>query len=398
MKFLFVCCLLSLLFIRLPAKIQVEEDLSSLENNIDFKNEDIDQFLLDTIESSEFKKTPILKARERRLSDHRDILSRKQEFKSQRNRRMYNRPQSYTKMTKNVGNVYSGNQMIRERRLANKTRKRNKSSRRKHVRLNGDEFGCQKESQWKMVQGKWKWVPANCHEMGFAGHGKKMRESTGGSSSLSAKKIHSPYSHSEDFEDTPFSRENPGLLKAGWNAQALGHPLSPLEDATNPIDITYENISPMQQNKKEKFKYKDGPILIDTDLLKLRHDVVRFKNQNRHIQLIHSDQHIVEKLWKSLHVNFSRLKVQIKEARKYNGVILRTNQQNNLRNIRNQLRTSSLEMEDKIYRQNNRVYKDLNSRAKTFENSTLTNSTFYYETTKERSSSYTDPHPLDMFY
>jgi hypothetical protein len=118
----------------------------------------------------------------------------------------------------------------------------------------------------------------------------------------------------------------------------------------------------------------------------------------RHIQLIHSDQHLVDRLWKHLHVNLARFRNQARRARRYNGVILRQNMQNRLRNDRNMLRRSSLRMEDQIYRENARLFRQLNQQARRFENVTRTNTTVFFDTAKDRASSFDAPAARDIFY
>lgn len=141
-----------------------------------------------------------------------------------------------------------------------------------------------------------------------------------------------------------------------------------------------------------------APLTINPPFHTLRHDMVRFRNQVRHIQLVHSDQGIVDRLWRHLHVNLARFANESRRARRYNGLVLRRNQQNRLRNDRNQLRRSSLRMEDRIYRENARLYRRLNSQARLFENSTLTNTTVFYDTSKERTSNFVKPDSKDIFY
>lgn len=141
-----------------------------------------------------------------------------------------------------------------------------------------------------------------------------------------------------------------------------------------------------------------GPTRINPTFHDMRHDVVRFRNQVRHIQLIHSDQRLVEHLWQHLHVNLMRFRNQARRARRYNGIILRTNLLNRLRNERNMLRVSSLRMEDHIYRENRRMFRQVNRSARLFENATITNTTLFYDSQPERTSDFINPNLIDIFY
>ena len=141
-----------------------------------------------------------------------------------------------------------------------------------------------------------------------------------------------------------------------------------------------------------------GPTRIFRSFHNMRHDVVRFRNQVRHIQLIHSDQRLVEHLWQHLHVNLMRFRNQAKRARRYNGIILRTNLLNRLRNERNMLRVSSLRMEDHIYQENRKMFRQVNRKARLFENATITNTTMFYDSQPERTSNFINPNLIDIFY
>lgn len=130
----------------------------------------------------------------------------------------------------------------------------------------------------------------------------------------------------------------------------------------------------------------------------IRHDIARFRNHIRHIQLVHSDQRLVDRLWRQLTIGMARFRIHNRRARRYNGIILRHNLQNHLRNQRNMIRRSSLLMEDRIYRQNRRMFRQINRRARTFENRTITNTTIFYDRASTRASDYFKQDPRDIFY
>lgn len=141
-----------------------------------------------------------------------------------------------------------------------------------------------------------------------------------------------------------------------------------------------------------------GPVPINPPFHGIRQDMVRFRNQVRHIQLINADQHLVDRLWKHLHVNLARFRNENRRARRFNGIILRQNLQNRLRNDRNMLRRSTLQMEDQIYRENANLFRNMNLQARRFENQTLTNTTAYFNAAKERASTFDSPDVRDIFY
>ena len=409
MKLILLCCFINLIFICCLSRITVEEDIPKQDKNIDELVQKIERRLNDDNESTVVSEFAKFKPLERKLLDHRDIFRnsmrpRRDRSYASRNRMGGEQPE-YRKMTRTVRH-YDDNR-YNNRRVQGFKRgfsPKNKFANDRRLQSNKSNSVCKNGGKWRMVGGSWKWVVVDCYS-GAGGSGSPSFDSNGFENGIRMKNARYPNESPSIDVDVDYNRNGPfpGKPVKGQRVKhrSQSRPGVPLPEITQFKDGP--DLQPLYVPKQlppmyDPLNLKAGPIRINTDYKTLRHDMIRFRNQNRHIQLIHSDQRLVEELWKSLHVNFNRYRHQLQSANKYNGIVLRTNLRNNLRNIRNAIKNSALRTEDLIYRENAKIYREMNNKAKTFENQTLTNTTVFYDTTNERVTNFVNPDSNDYFY
>ena len=193
----------------------------------------------------------------------------------------------------------------------------------------------------------------------------------GGRRGLKGRYLNSPEDDSSPFQPNENNPENPN--SAGNRRKA----------ATPRVQ------KPNQTPRKRKTENK---------LRKIQHKLIRWRHRVYHLQQNQEALAISSKLWKNLTIDLNRFRAQQKKVNQYNVRMTHRRKELNFRVNREYMYAASLNMEELLYKQQQKLFNTMNEKTDKFNEMTNKNLSDYFDQKGNSASDWVSKELQDIFY